>query len=1117
MEQIVAKKLDIRCFIEGFEVPCVSAALSINYDSPAACTVQCIPTPSATRLKPRSSIHVFVRDTSYANLNQDYSLFFIGEIVGYQFQKSPVSLSVIFQAVDDSSYWDTAYQYFTDYGSNSDWLSKHKSAVMGTGVGLFDSVFREHASVIGSLLRTSPKTYPQLKGLAGGVVHIIEAVGGIPGKFRGFNDFFSMAELRRNILGQITASEADKTSVNIYNHKVFWQWLLRGLSSVGSMVSVRDMIKLLFQYIFHNVVPNPIAKFEEASQVKDIKTSKGTLANTVRGKKILASLKQLEKILASAAKTAEEGYTKLLMHTIYLLQYNATHRGRKESEAQFYTDTKQYTDMVLAQYKQLESKYPFIVGKGGRLIKKILEDAKGIGLIEGPLKGIPALLVDIGKRFQVGKKFVEGSKSSFGLLESWVFSGICRVLAIPKLETYHDTYDDDVKKLDDELKRNPAINIQFPPMQELTTVPLLKALKIVQQIMTDMGSKVLSWKTDYTRRSRLNNQIFRPDVWFAAPPRCNVIFPDDYMSFQYSRSFMQEVTRMELTTAMELIGSNMITNRRYLAPNIEDITGQYTLQSAKGGVRLILPHEIYTGILPKFEFMSEANIFAAKGAHNKAKLDQQADLRKTTKELKQRLETLRSKAYFPAEKSDGYMHLQEQIKKLIKQEESLGLISYSQRVVNWQFFKNRFAARSMALMGNYMYRLVAGFPGVVINIPKFLIDEPPHYIGMIAGLNHNITHEGGATSVSFSDSREHSGFDDDYLGIAKGKFQNITRGGQYTTVIRPKGLVNRIATITALIDKYRTSIPEGSRKQRLIKKQEKLLVNLSRQLQFLKEYVNRQKTGKTNTRGMKGPRGGVVTSIKPDGSTAVLEAQKESTTGAVINSKTGLPFDFKFHTKYIIKEAFASSRKKIMLPPEEQVYPPWLSPIYRNELIGKPKVYGNYPGIYPQFFGCQAITDDPGDTKEGRAKFIKAIENLETGAQDDTTYVGQLRPAKSIEEAVDEIAAAYLKVRNGGQDIQQFIDAYTFRPVATMAQILGSEDLEIDKNGKVVQGKVGFHSFAFGDFENLEGFQDSQSRIGLGRGKSAKIARGLDTRRKKYQAVLRYVQELNKGAGQLGG
>ena len=72
--QVGAERRQLLCFLEGIEVPCISAALSGNLDAPATCVVQCIPTAASKRLLPRTSIHVFTKRGE----DEEPKLFFAG-------------------------------------------------------------------------------------------------------------------------------------------------------------------------------------------------------------------------------------------------------------------------------------------------------------------------------------------------------------------------------------------------------------------------------------------------------------------------------------------------------------------------------------------------------------------------------------------------------------------------------------------------------------------------------------------------------------------------------------------------------------------------------------------------------------------------------------------------------------------------------------------------------------------------------------------------------------------------------------------------------------------------------------------------------------------------------
>jgi hypothetical protein len=1109
---VAARKMDIRCFLEGVEVPCVSAAMQINYDAPATCSVQCIPTPSCTRLKPRTSLHVFYRDLSKPNQNSDYKLYFMGEIVSYQWAKTPTSLSIVYQALDDSSYWDTAYQYFTDYGRGSDWLYRSKSKFMGTGLGLFDSIFREHASVIGGLLRTSSKTYPNLRGLAGGVVHVLEAVGGVQGRFNGFNDYFTMAEMRRKILAQISASEADDTSVRIYSHKVFWQWILRQLGSVGSMVSIRDMVKLIFKYVFHNIIPNPIAKYDSVGDT-DIRIRRYRLANTKKGKEILSVLDKVERNLTNCISAADRAFHVLVDAAISLetqVKRAGKRRGGKLPNSAITTTSNRVRTVhpaVRSSYVRLRNRFRQTQKEALIAITKSVPSLQGrVAAIENNINLAHEIAIDRVQR-RLESRIIDSKISTEGLRNKEIFNLLAQMYA-PSEDS------NDVSRLQ---TQTTGYRIESRNRRPQTYVE--KALAEVRAMKQELGGKVATARKDYTRRDRVHNQIIRPDIWFAAPPRCNVLFPDDYIQFNYSRSFLQEVTRMELTTSMELIGSNRVTNSRYFAPNIQDVTGEYVLSSARSGVRLIMPHEIYTGILPKFEFMSEANIFAATASQKRAEKEQKKQIIEQQKYLREQLSALKSNATLVRNNTDVIQQYEERIKSLEQRAQSVssGGIPYIQRAVNFLYFKNRFASRSVTTTSNFLYRVVSGFPGLVIHRPPVGSDDkPPQFLGMVAGLSHSISQGGGVTNITFSHAREHGGADDEFLSIDGGAKQNVQTGRTVVTRLRTGTVNGALGRKQKRINSLSNIKAQSARTKSQIRTVQREKKKIEKNAQFIIEVERRRKSGKPLT-GFRGPNGGIVVQVQRGGSSFKLPQQrgnsgnKLSQTGSIIGvGASGLPVGLDYAQTYKITERFPTIRRTLNLPPEEQLYPTWLSPIYRNENIGKEKIRDRF-GPYFQFFGCKAITDDPLESPDTRLLYERALKDK------DLTILGKALPAKTIEESVDELVQVYDTVRKNGLDVRSFIDNYTIRPVASLTEIMGTPDLRIDESGSVIQGYSGFHSFAFGDFENLQGFNNERRKSILSKSKTSKVARQMDTRKAKYDAVLAYRQELDKGPGFLGG
>jgi len=122
----------------------------------------------------------------------------------------------------------------------------------------------------------------------------------------------------------------------------------------------------------------------------------------------------------------------------------------------------------------------------------------------------------------------------------------------------------------------------------------------------------------------------------------------------------------------------------------------------------------------------------------------------------------------------------------------------------------------------------------------------------------------------------------------------------------------------------------------------------------------------------------------------------------------------------------------------------------------------------------------------------------------------------TIENAVDWLAHSYSLTRLADYDVDSFIYNYTWRPIATMFDMFGSGDLQLDDVGeRVVSGVEGFHSRAFGPWTNLFGlmpFNDLTSFFGIDDGDVAGAAR-VDVRARRYRIVQAYMMELLNSRG----
>jgi hypothetical protein len=148
--------------------------------------------------------------------------------------------------------------------------------------------------------------------------------------------------------------------------------------------------------------------------------------------------------------------------------------------------------------------------------------------------------------------------------------------------------------------------------------------------------------------------------------------------------------------------------------------------------------------------------------------------------------------------------------------------------------------------------------------------------------------------------------------------------------------------------------------------------------------------------------------------------------------------------------------------------------------------------------------------------------------------VGRIDARSPIGVAAEEVVRIYSQIRLNKFDVHSFIRAYTWRPIASMVDLFGTSNLEINDQGEVVRGVEGFHSRAFGDFDDLRtlvGNAEGRPPTILGLTieepdetdaadsrprRDAVISARLDTRKEKRTAVLRYLLGLTAACGMLG-
>lgn len=1222
----VAQRLHLRLFLEGVEVPVISAVVQAQPNAPAACTLQIPANDLALQLKPRTLVHLYFYDfyrgappsdrawvageniaVSYTERdpelegiipperfesssdqqevdleNQNYRLLFGGEVVGVNVEKTPMSRGITLQCMDWSMYWDYAFQYQVSAYSLGG--GGYKAAFTGASTNLFNSFLEGNADIIMGLMETAPRNYPLLKGtLLGAITHIIEAIGGVnfgSRSIRGINDFFSIAELRLKLTQMLGANPFDQEAERrLMRANGFGSLFKRSLAGLGKQVSIRDVLNALQRYIFHEVIPITSPRYIPPL----VDPNRPTYQTT--------------------SITANTKYDPVVRAATRLQQRAISIRTRQE-----------------------QSTTP-------ELAKKLSRQNGGLRNELTRLSNLCAQTARVARNI----KLAEGS----GLVGD-LYIGVLDIDSILTINASR------FQRLQNATRRGQRVDITtntfYPPGTPAATEVQSLCAQIEEDMASILGAQIRSRASMGNGQpdppARLITQIYRPDVWMVAPPRCNVVFPELYNSFNYGRSFMDEVSRVLLRTHSAFFGSDILFDGFYMAPR--RMKGARTGRAIGTGrtnleppdvadapawfVRDLMDHELYTGIIPKFERMSDLNLHALRGTSGGA---------------------------VELDPGDGGPKVR---------------VGYAELAVNHIFYKYRFMSRQLNCQGKFNPFFVLGFPALIIDKynaePKSLADDwvrlevgnqiaeraregegvaidstvpaefarqremevarrqeltdalgaefpSAHYLGTPQAVTHSVSADtGGSTAIQMAYARstdEASEFmGEDKRGPSRyNRVRNITttttvamtrlpqidtkgpRGGNILSVEDVTQEFLRDNPVRPARGRRRTSAVGATR----YRSSKKLPI-------FIPNARSGRRRGTQVVIGVPIPASTIPEAVALAGTVGNVVAANPTVVGTGNDGDAAdiVSVNITFLAVKIREEVGVYRRNTVDLAAEDLVFPPWYSESYRSKNIG---------ALYSYFFGTGSIVDPvnvvspagplgnladggdlsgagaatpsgagpggstalgptteevttpdeptPADVTEGRPEVIgppgseaetQTLSAATADAGEGTVTVNGKRynllgaPTEhgNVDEAVRALVDNYSLVRRNRFDVDDFLRSYTWRPIASIVDIFGTANLEIDDDGEVVRGVEGFHSRAFGDFDDLRQLTrtvdgqrvrtvlgmtttDADEADGAAADRALRDtqrAARLDTRKEKRLAVYRYLQALLTTRGILG-
>lgn len=707
------QRIHIRGFLEHIEIPVVGVVVSASKNQPAVAQVQIVPTPAARRIPPRTKIDIYFHDmyppdeqdisrvyhgtghdvdgidtrqTMSIAIPQDaqqaaeqaagaavggetaesleipddlvrYRLLFTGEVLGLRVALSAGQVAVVLQCSGCSNYWD---QIAADQRGGALFGPSSRSTHAGYAPSPFWDLLAGSTGQVFEKLTEPPSSMPNLRGFSAGLINLMEAMFGAYHRrtrsgtvITGANQFLTMANLRLRLMQQVGVAGGDDSPLRLLRNQGFgsiWRPALKGLPRY---FSYRHLLEALMPYTFYEHVPilsphytPPTGTY--ASYANWGGHSTGFLRNSPEWRWIVDAADSMISTVRDildvdlgelAARREEEG-------DLDLSEYEDLSKEIRASMDAIRLDCKKITDELMSQGSRTA-----IELNTGRTPE---QDQRRTAILR-----------------------VRGSEASF-TDEELAQSGMARVTTIytearRRLEPVANNAKA-ISTLAATIKRQASCVLRVPsPVAPGLNEIYELATKIAEYAMPPPGRRD---EDSGSEPAQLYSDVLRPDVWFCAPPRSNVLFPDQIVSMSYDRDFTREATRLMVRSSDKWLGSHILFDKWWIAPTIAGTFGNRPLIRSGSTMprvrRDLLDHELYTGIIPIFQKMGDKDMI-----------------------LGARVSGFGSNAS-PA--SDDQKR-------------------YFQQVTNFLLFRARFAARVLQVQTVFNPYIIMGFPALVVSAP----------------------------------------------------------------------------------------------------------------------------------------------------------------------------------------------------------------------------------------------------------------------------------------------------------------------------------------------------------------------------------------------------------------
>lgn len=254
----------VRLFLEGREVPFISASISSVVGQPCVANIDLVPLQKIKFIRPKTQVHIFVRDE---NIFGDKNLYlaFEGEVSGRGFSKRQDNRAVRITAMDYSTYWEDAKAYFLNaaaaVGKASETVSNGEPPPAQVAKALAGKVVPTDTTAESFLIRTltSQRDSDGNVDLVLGVTEVLRKLGIV-------NEFYRAAYERLRVTDRMRAYNFSKLGKFLagINTDIF---LASFAGSNGGIESVQVLLNKILGFVFHEIVclPFPGKGLDETS------------------------------------------------------------------------------------------------------------------------------------------------------------------------------------------------------------------------------------------------------------------------------------------------------------------------------------------------------------------------------------------------------------------------------------------------------------------------------------------------------------------------------------------------------------------------------------------------------------------------------------------------------------------------------------------------------------------------------------------------------------------------------------------------------------------------------------------------------------------------------------